>query len=57
MGLLATSPLTVERSELKLAVSHAAYFKYSHVCVARNGQAADPGRPDINWASSGQQIP
>jgi prepilin-type N-terminal cleavage/methylation domain-containing protein/prepilin-type processing-associated H-X9-DG protein len=36
---------------------HAAYFKYSYVCVLRNGQPADPGRPDIQWASSGQQIP
>ncbi|HTH47488.1 MAG TPA: prepilin-type N-terminal cleavage/methylation domain-containing protein [Candidatus Limnocylindria bacterium] len=36
---------------------HAAYFKYAYVCVARNGQPADPGRPDINWASSGEQIP
>jgi prepilin-type N-terminal cleavage/methylation domain-containing protein/prepilin-type processing-associated H-X9-DG protein len=36
---------------------HAAYFKYSYVCVLRNGQPADPGQPDINWAASGQQIP
>ena len=36
---------------------HASYFKYVYVCVARNGQPADPGRPDIQWASSGQQIP
>ncbi|MDB6109154.1 MAG: prepilin-type N-terminal cleavage/methylation domain [Pedosphaera sp.] len=35
---------------------HAAYFKYSYVCVLRNGQPADPGRPDIHWAASGQQI-
>ena len=37
--------------------SHAAYFKYSYACTPRNGQAADPGRPDINWASSGLLIP
>jgi prepilin-type N-terminal cleavage/methylation domain-containing protein/prepilin-type processing-associated H-X9-DG protein len=37
--------------------SHAAYFKYSYVCTPRNGQAADPGRDDIHWASNGQQIP
>jgi len=36
---------------------HAAYFKYAYVCTPRNGQPADPGRADINWASSGQQIP
>jgi prepilin-type N-terminal cleavage/methylation domain-containing protein/prepilin-type processing-associated H-X9-DG protein len=36
---------------------HAACFKYAYVCTPRNGQPADPGRPDINWASSGQQIP
>jgi len=36
---------------------HAAYFRYSYVCTPRNGQPADPGRADIQWASSGQQIP
>jgi prepilin-type processing-associated H-X9-DG protein len=36
---------------------HAAYFKYSYVCALRNGQAADPGEPDINWAAGGRQIP
>jgi prepilin-type processing-associated H-X9-DG protein len=36
---------------------HAAYFKYSYVCMPLNGTAADPGRSDINWASNGQQIP
>jgi prepilin-type N-terminal cleavage/methylation domain-containing protein/prepilin-type processing-associated H-X9-DG protein len=36
---------------------HAASFRYDYVCVPRNGQPADPGRPDINWASSGQPIP
>ena len=35
---------------------HAATFKYSYVCVARGGNAADPGRPDINWPGSGAQV-
>ena len=36
---------------------HAAWFRYDYVCVPRNGQPADPGRPEIQWAASGVQIP
>jgi prepilin-type N-terminal cleavage/methylation domain-containing protein/prepilin-type processing-associated H-X9-DG protein len=36
---------------------HASYFKYDYVCVQINGKADDPGRPDINWTASGQQLP
>ena len=36
---------------------HAAWFRYNYVCVLRNNQPADPGRPDIHWAASGIQIP
>jgi prepilin-type N-terminal cleavage/methylation domain-containing protein/prepilin-type processing-associated H-X9-DG protein len=36
---------------------HAAYFKYDYVCIPYNGKADDPGRPDINWPYSGQQLP
>ena len=36
---------------------HAAWFRYDYVCVSRKDQPADPGHPDIQWASSGQQIP
>ena len=37
--------------------AHAAWFRYDYVCVLRKDQPADPGRPDIHWAASGQQIP
>ena len=36
---------------------HTAYFKYDYVCIPYNGKADDPGRPDINWPFSGQQLP
>ena len=36
---------------------HAAWYRYDYVCVLRNNQPADPGRPDIQWAASGVQIP
>ena len=36
---------------------HAAWFRYDYVCVLRKNQPADPGRSDIHWAASGQQIP
>jgi prepilin-type N-terminal cleavage/methylation domain-containing protein/prepilin-type processing-associated H-X9-DG protein len=35
---------------------HAAWFKYSYVCTVINGNLADPGRPDINWAANGEQV-
>ena len=37
--------------------SHVRYFKYSYICVPINGQAADPGRPDINWVCDGSVVP
>ena len=36
---------------------HAAYFKYSYVCMPYNGSPVDPGRPDINWPFDGLQLP
>lgn len=36
---------------------HTAWFKYNYVCAKVNGKLVDPGRPDINWAANGQQIP
>ena len=39
---------------------HAAHFKYDYVVLPQNAngkQAADPGRPDINWAYDGHAIP
>ena len=37
--------------------AHVKYFKYSYICVPINGQAADPGRPDINWVADGSVVP
>ena len=37
--------------------AHAAHFKYSYVCIPRNGKPADPGRPDINWSYDGHAVP
>lgn len=36
---------------------HAAWFRYDYVCVLRNNQPDDPGRPDIQWPATGQQLP
>jgi len=36
---------------------HVAYFKYDYVCYNNGAKPADPGRPDINWARDGHQIP
>jgi len=37
--------------------AHAAWFKYAYVCMNTPAKAADPGRPDINWAADGHQVP
>jgi prepilin-type N-terminal cleavage/methylation domain-containing protein/prepilin-type processing-associated H-X9-DG protein len=37
--------------------AHVQYFKYSYICTPINGQAADPGRADINWAADGTVVP
>ena len=37
--------------------NHAAYYKYDYVCSNTPSIAADPGRPDINWAADGTQVP
>ncbi|MGA2175202.1 MAG: prepilin-type N-terminal cleavage/methylation domain-containing protein [Verrucomicrobiota bacterium] len=36
---------------------HAAWFKYAYVCLNTPSKAADPGRPDINWAADGHRVP
>jgi prepilin-type processing-associated H-X9-DG protein len=36
---------------------HAGYYKYSYVCTTRDGKAADPGLPDINWSCDGHTVP
>ena len=35
---------------------HAAYFKYSYVCVANKGKPSDPAKPDINWTHDGTSV-
>jgi prepilin-type N-terminal cleavage/methylation domain-containing protein/prepilin-type processing-associated H-X9-DG protein len=37
--------------------AHVKYFLYPYICVPINGQAADPGRPDINWVCDGTVVP
>jgi hypothetical protein len=37
--------------------NHVGYFKYSYVCSNTPAKAADPGRPDINWAANGVPVP
>jgi prepilin-type processing-associated H-X9-DG protein len=37
--------------------AHAAYFKYSYVCMNYNNSPQDPGDPDINWPYTGAQLP
>jgi len=43
--------------DLTFADGHAAYYQYSYVCINNGAKPADPGRPDINWAYDGHQIP
>ena len=35
---------------------HAAFFKYSYVCVGYNGKPCDPAKPDINWSHDGTSV-
>ncbi|HEY3864142.1 MAG TPA: DUF1559 domain-containing protein [Verrucomicrobiae bacterium] len=44
-------------STLNFLDGHAAYFKYTCMCSNAVTKAADPGRPDINWAYDGTPIP
>ena len=37
--------------------AHAAYYKYSYVCIPRTGKPADPGQQDINWSYDGHIVP
>jgi prepilin-type N-terminal cleavage/methylation domain-containing protein/prepilin-type processing-associated H-X9-DG protein len=36
---------------------HVKYFKYTYICTPMNGQACDPGDPDINWVCDGSVVP
>jgi len=35
---------------------HAAYFKYSYVCVPHSGKPSDPAKPDIHWSHDGTSV-
>jgi type II secretory pathway pseudopilin PulG len=41
--------------DITFSDGHAAYFKYSYVCSNAVTKAADPERPDINWACDGHK--
>jgi prepilin-type N-terminal cleavage/methylation domain-containing protein/prepilin-type processing-associated H-X9-DG protein len=43
-------------ADITFSDGHAAYFKYSYVCRDARTKAADPGRPDINWACDGHKV-
>jgi len=44
-------------SSITFADGHAGWFRYDYVCKDAGTKAADPGRPDIQWAADGHQIP
>ncbi|SPE61515.1 conserved exported hypothetical protein [Verrucomicrobia bacterium] len=44
-------------SSLTFADGHASWYRYNYVCLNTPSKAADPGRPDINWAADGHQVP
>jgi prepilin-type N-terminal cleavage/methylation domain-containing protein/prepilin-type processing-associated H-X9-DG protein len=43
-------------SSITFADGHTAWYKYSYVCADGGAKAADPGRPDIQWAADGQVV-
>lgn len=42
---------------ITFADGHATWYKYEYVCLNAGAKAADPGRPDIQWAADGHQVP
>ena len=36
---------------------HAQWYRYDYVVMNAGAKAADPGRPDIQWAADGHQVP
>lgn len=44
-------------ANLNFADGHAAYYKYSYICLNTGTKAADPGNSDINWTYNGQPVP
>ncbi|MDB6065048.1 MAG: hypothetical protein JWR26_1256 [Pedosphaera sp.] len=43
-------------SSITFADGHATWYKYTYVCLDTPAKAADPGRPDIQWAADGVQV-
>jgi prepilin-type N-terminal cleavage/methylation domain-containing protein/prepilin-type processing-associated H-X9-DG protein len=44
-------------SNIAFSDCHVKYYKYDYICIQIDSQAADPGRPDINWVCDGSQVP
>lgn len=46
-------------ASLTFADGHSAWYKYEYVCSnnVAEAKAADPGRPDIQWAADGSVVP
>ena len=44
-------------SSITFADAHAAWFKYSYMCLNTPAKAADPGVPDICWTANGSVVP
>lgn len=45
-----------EGASIAFSDGHAAWFRYDYVCMNDGTKAADPGRPDIQWAADGHQV-
>ena len=45
-----------EGASLTFADGHSSWYKYSYVCSNGIAKAADPGRPDIEWAADGVPV-
>jgi prepilin-type N-terminal cleavage/methylation domain-containing protein/prepilin-type processing-associated H-X9-DG protein len=44
-------------ASITFADGHAAWYKYTYVCIDGGSKAADPGRPDIQWCADGVPVP
>jgi prepilin-type N-terminal cleavage/methylation domain-containing protein len=44
-------------SSLTFTDGHAAWFRYSYMCLNTPAKAADPGVPDITWTADGHVVP
>ena len=44
-------------ASISFADGHTSWYKYNYVCMDVGSKAADPGRPDIQWAADGHQVP